>query len=64
MCERAEGSRQKLAMNIKVTEQSRHTEMGYKMGPRLREYHLLTPSGSEREFTQPRAHLIAQLCSV
>ena len=33
--------------------------MGYKMGTTLRESRSLAPSG--REFTQPRADLIAQL---
>ena len=35
------------------------TEMGHKTGPRLRESRLLAPG---HEFTQPRAHRIAQLC--
>ena len=30
---------------------------GLQRGPRLRESHLLAPSGREREFTQPRVHL-------
>ena len=34
------------------------TEMGYKVGPWLRESSLLAPSGLGREFTQPRAYLI------
>ena len=31
--------------------------MGYKVGPRLREYRLLAPLDAGREFTQPRVHL-------
>ena len=37
------------------------TEMGYKLVPRLREYLLHLAEG--REFTQPRANLIAPLCT-
>ena len=32
------------------------------VGPRLRESRLLAPSGSGGEFTQPRAHLLADPC--
>ena len=46
-----------------LDECSELTEMGHKVGPRLRESRLLAPSGSGHEFTQPRAHLKAQLCS-
>ena len=35
--------------------------MGYKVGSWLREYPLLAPSG--REFTQPTAHFLIQLCT-
>ena len=35
-------------------------ETGYKVGPRLREYSLLAPSGLGHEITQPRA----QLCTM
>ena len=37
------------------------TEMGYKVEPGLCE---LVPHVQEAEFTQPRAHLTAQLCTV
>ena len=40
------------------------TEMGYEVGPRLRESRLLAPSGCQRQFTQPRAPLMAQFCTV
>ena len=40
------------------------SEMGYKVGPRLRESCLLAPSSRGREFTQPRVHFIAQLCTL
>ena len=33
------------------------TEVGYKVVPRLREFHLLVPSGRGAEITQPRARL-------
>ena len=35
------------------------TGMDLKVGPRLRESHLLAPSGRGGEFTQPRAYLLA-----
>ena len=43
-----------------------YTELGYKVGPRLRE---LAPApvargSQEAGFTQPRAHPIAHLCTV
>ena len=41
------------------------TEMDYKVSPRLRECHLLALSGHSRgKFTQPRAHILANLCTV
>ena len=45
--------------NIQILSSSTrpYTEMGYKVGPRLRESLLLVPSG--REFTQPRASVPA-----
>ena len=40
------------------------TEMSYKVGPGLCVSRLLDPSAFGREFTQPRAHLIAHLCKI
>ena len=37
------------------------TEVGERVGPRLGESRVLTPSGHVGEFTQPRAHSFAQL---
>ena len=34
------------------------------MGPSLRDSRLLGPSGRGGEFTQPRAHLLAESCTV
>ena len=42
---------------------SHSTELGERVGPRLGESHLLTPSGRGGDFTQPRAHSYAQLCT-
>ena len=42
---------------IKLHMYYRTTEMGYKVGPRLRESRLLAPSDCGGEFTQPRALL-------
>ena len=40
------------------------TEMSYKVGPGLCSSRLVDPSACGREFTQPRADLIAQLCKI
>ena len=42
---------------------TRYTEIRYKAGPRLRDLASWHPSGRGGEFTQPRAHLIAGLCT-
>ena len=39
------------------------TEMGYKVGSRLRELLLAVRGSQEAGFTQPSAHVIAHLCS-
>ena len=39
-----------------------HTKLGYKVGPRLRELAPAARGSQEEGFTQPRAHLKAQLC--
>ena len=38
--------------------------MGKRVGPRLRESRLLAPSAAVGEFTQPRAHSFAHLCTL
>ena len=40
---------------------SLNTELGYKVGPRLRELVLAARGNQEAVFAQPRAHLIAHL---
>ena len=40
------------------------TEIRYKTGSRLRDLNSWSPSGRGGEFTQPRAHLIRELCRV
>ena len=42
----------------------RCTRIGYKVVPRFRESRLLVPSGAGAEFTQPRAHILADPCII